>query len=81
MPTLQPLSLELRPKDAALLWQCVVSAKSRVIKHEFEQMDTYGPETSTRLREAANQIDYLGWLAKELAIYCRDNGVEVGYGK
>lgn len=77
MATPKPYRLDLLPQGAALMWQCVVSAKARVVKHEFEQMDNYGPETSTRLREAADRLDYLGNLARELAVYCRENGVEV----
>ncbi len=82
MQTQAQYRLDLTPKQAALLWQCAVSGKARVTKRQIERLDTYDSQiTADALREAADHIEFLANLSKELAVYCRENGIEVEFGR
>lgn len=71
--------LELNPGQAKLLWRCVVGQKARATKQIVERLDTYS-DLPNALRTAANEVEYLGEVARAIAKFCHDSGVDVMAG-
>jgi hypothetical protein len=73
------LFLELDPKQAKLLWRCVVGQQARATRQIVERLDTYS-DLPNALRQAADEVEYLRQVARQIAGFCHDAGVDVSAG-
>lgn len=73
------LCIELNPGQAKLLWRCVVGQKARATRQIVERLDTYS-DLPNALRSAADEVEYLGQMARQIAGFCHDCGVDVSAG-
>ena len=75
---MEKFGLSLTPGEAAVMWRAVVGTKARILQAATEACDV-GERTPEKLRKLADEVEFLNTLAPKLAVWCRSQGVEVGF--